>query len=83
MGYMKQDHVTTLVGILQSHIFFTDRGLRYCEGFPFFPVLCFLTTSQWVIGRPKIRSGGDLLERLMYRFLRILVLALLMACCTQ
>ena len=42
-----------------------------------FPVLSFVTVGHWVIGRPRNGSGGGLLELLLYRFLGVLVLALL------
>ena len=41
-----------------------------------FPVLSFVTVGHWVIGRPRNRSGGGLLELPLYRFLGFLVLAL-------
>ena len=42
-----------------------------------FPVLSFVTVGRWVIGRPRNGSGGGLLELPLYRFLGLLVLALL------
>ena len=48
-------------------------GSRYCGGSPLFPVLSFVTVGQWVIGRPRNRSGGSLLELPLYRFLGFLV----------
>ena len=43
-----------------------------------FPVLSFVTVGRWLIGRPRNGSGGGLLELLLYRLLRFLILTLSM-----
>ena len=51
-------------------------GSQCCGGSPLIPGFSFITLGHWVVRMPRNGSSGSLLELLLYRSLRSLVLAL-------